>query len=137
MSLLELPFVSFNADGSVKSYWSVNPDTDYTHACLIGRLYAVSFCQYLVNNPSAVDEGTLQHIIGDIDFKRDDNTKGYWIVFLSHIELLLYNQAQRTDLWADFNQRNKLDAHNITNDRDGIQDDVYVYSGDLPVLEKA
>ncbi|MBL1264527.1 hypothetical protein [Candidatus Methylomicrobium oryzae] len=107
LSLSELPFVYRPKRGAKNaSNWCVTPIDDYGLACEIGREYAAHFAQYMKDNPCLVGSNVLGYIIEDIDFKDNSDAKGYWVGFFSHLERLIYAQAQRMDVFADVDRVN-------------------------------
>lgn len=106
-SLSALPFVYRPKRGfKDASNWRVPPTDDYGMACNIGREYAAHFAQYLKDNPSLVGSSTLGNIVAAIDFKDESGATGYWVGFFSHLERLIYAQAQQMDVFADVDRIN-------------------------------
>ncbi|RXZ38149.1 hypothetical protein D9O50_00955 [Oxalobacteraceae bacterium CAVE-383] len=106
-SFLKLPFVSRRKHGSqTSSNWSVPLIDDYAQACDIGREYAAHFVQYLKDNPDMCGANSLGHIASNIDFKDESDAQGYWVGFFSHLERIIFAQAQRMDVFDDIDRIN-------------------------------
>lgn len=106
-SISALPFVYWPKRGFKNvSNWCVPPVNDYGVANEIGREYAAHFAQYLKDKPVSVGSNVLGHIVAAIDFKDESDAKGYWVGFFSHLERLIYAQAQRMDVFADVDRIN-------------------------------
>lgn len=100
-----LPFVERDKDGiSIRRYWHVPPTDDYRLACRIGSEYAAHLVQYLKDNPEHVGIDILGDIVRDIDFGDEGRRKGYWVGFFSHLERILYAQAEHSDPFADLDR---------------------------------
>jgi hypothetical protein len=48
----------------------------------------------------------LGAIARDIDFKDTSNAAGYWVGFFSHLERIIFAQAQRMDVFGDIDRIN-------------------------------
>ncbi|HVW66020.1 MAG TPA: hypothetical protein VHB01_13515 [Nitrosospira sp.] len=85
-------------------YWYVPRIDDYGLACRIGMEYAAHFVQFLKDDPSAVPNNILGHIMRDIDFEDDSDAKGYWVGFLTELSQYLLKGTKRMDVFAELDK---------------------------------
>lgn len=92
-----LPFVRSRGNRIVNK-WDVTPTNDYVNACDAGREFAAHYVQHIKDNGPG---NLLAMIAADINFKDETGAKGYWVGFFTHLERLLFSQAQRMDVFGD------------------------------------
>lgn len=90
-------------------HWYVPRIDDYGLACRIGMEYAAHFVQYLKDDPSAVPNNILGHIIRDIDFEDDSAASGYWAGFFTELSRYLLKGAKRMDVFAELDKQIEIE----------------------------
>lgn len=101
----DLPFLSFPEEYETKRtrYWNVPHADNYFDATCRGYEYAFLFIKFLRDYPNdTVETNLLGQIASHIDFKENDNRKGYWVGFFGYLEKVLYEQARVMDFGQEW-----------------------------------